>query len=109
MDMAIGQTQLVTPLQLAMLAGALGNCAFIYRPILMKEVRSSDGTIILQQNPTAIRTLNLDSAIVSTLHKSLIEVLAAGGTGGRAAVPNVELGERRVSLRAPAAPTITSP
>ncbi len=101
MDMAIGQTQLVTPLQLAVLAGALGNCAFIYRPILMKEVRSSDGTTILQQNPTVSRTLNLDSAIVATLHKSLIEVLAAGGTGGRAAVPNVEVGGKTGSAQNP--------
>jgi penicillin-binding protein 2 len=101
MDMAIGQTQLVTPLQLAMLAGALGNCAFVYRPILMKEVRASDGTIILQQNPTVLRTLNLDSTIASTLHKSLIEVLAAGGTGGRAAVPNVPVGGKTGSAQNP--------
>ncbi|HMD68894.1 MAG TPA: penicillin-binding protein 2 [Chitinivibrionales bacterium] len=101
MDMAIGQTQLVTPLQLAVLAGALGNCKFIYRPYLMKEVRASDGTIILQQNSTVSRTLNLDSVIVATLHKSLIEVLAAGGTGGRAAVRNVEVGGKTGSAQNP--------
>jgi len=46
MDMAIGQTQLVTPIQLASLVGALGNGSYVYRPFLMKEVRSSDGTVI---------------------------------------------------------------
>jgi penicillin-binding protein 2 len=101
MDMAIGQTQLVTPLQLASLAGALGNCRYVYRPFLMKEVRASDGSIILQQGSTASRTLDLDSSIVATLHRSLIEVLAAGGTGGRAAVPNVPVGGKTGSAENP--------
>jgi penicillin-binding protein 2 len=101
MDMAIGQTQLVTPLQLAMLAGALGNGNCVYRPFLMKEVRNSDGMVIAQQNPTVLKTLNLDSAIIGTLHKSLIEVMSAGGTGGRANVPNVPVGGKTGSAQNP--------
>ncbi|HUI91677.1 MAG TPA: penicillin-binding protein 2 [Chitinivibrionales bacterium] len=101
MDMAIGQTQLVTPIQLASLAGALGNGQCVYRPFLMKEVRSSDGTVIAQQNPVVSRTLSLDSTVVAALHKSLIEVMAAGGTGGRAAVPNVPVGGKTGSAENP--------
>jgi penicillin-binding protein 2 len=101
MDMAIGQTQLVTPIQLASLAGALGNGSYVFRPFLMREVRSSDGTVIAQQNSTVSRTLALDSSVVATLHKSLFEVMAAGGTGGRASVPNVPVGGKTGSAENP--------
>ena len=101
MDMAIGQTQLVTPIQLASVAGALGNGNYVYQPFLMKEVLSSDGTVIAQQNPIVSRTLTLDSSVVATLHKSLIEVMAAGGTGGRASVPNVPVGGKTGSAENP--------
>ncbi len=101
MDMAIGQTQLVTPIQLANLAGALGNGKYVYRPFLMKEVRNSDGMVIAQQSPSVSRALNLDSAIVAILHKSMVEVMAAGGTGGRANVPNVPVGGKTGSAQNP--------
>lgn len=101
MDMAIGQTQLVTPLQLASLAGSLGNGKYVYRPFLMKEVRNNEGMVIAQQNPTVSKTLGLDSTIIATLHKSLVEVMAAGGTGGRASVPNVPVGGKTGSAQNP--------
>jgi penicillin-binding protein 2 len=101
MDMAIGQTQLVTPIQLASLAGALGNGTYVYRPYLMKEVRNSDGVVVAQQSPVVSKTLSLDSTSIAALHKSLIEVMAAGGTGGRAAVPNVPVGGKTGSAQNP--------
>jgi penicillin-binding protein 2 len=101
MDMAIGQTQLVTPIQLASLAGSLGNGKFVYRPYLMKEVRNNDGIVIAQQNPVVNKTLSLDSTQVATLHTSLFEVMAAGGTGGRASVPNIPVGGKTGSAENP--------
>ncbi len=92
MDMAIGQTQLVTPIQLASLIGGLGNGHEVFRPYLMKEVRSMDGMVIAQQSPTIFKKLSLDSSIIATLHKALYEVMTAGGTGGRANVPGVKVG-----------------
>jgi penicillin-binding protein 2 len=67
----------------------------------MKEVRNSEGMVIAQQNPMVSRTLGLDSSIIATLHKSLVEVMAAGGTGGRAAVPNVPVGGKTGSAQNP--------
>ena len=99
MDMAIGQTQLVTPIQLANLAGALGNGKSVYRPFLMKEVRNSDGMVIAQQSPSVSRALNLDSAIVAILHKSMVEVMAAGGTGGRPTCPTYLWAEKQARRR----------
>jgi penicillin-binding protein 2 len=101
MDMAIGQTQLVTPLQLASVIGGVGNGREIFRPYLMKEVRSADGVVIAQQTPTATKQLQMDSSIVAVLHKSLFEVMAAGGTGGRANVPGVPVGGKTGSAENP--------
>jgi penicillin-binding protein 2 len=101
MDMAIGQTQLVTPLQLAALVGGAGNGREVFRPYLMKEVRSVDGIVLAQQNPTAYKKLMLDSLSVATLQKSLFEVMEAGGTGGRAHVPGVPVGGKTGSAENP--------
>lgn len=101
MDMAIGQTQLVTPLQLASLCGAAGNGHAVYRPFLMKEVRSADGIVIAQQSPVISRNLQMDSLTIATLHRSLFEVMEAGGTGGRANVPGVPVGGKTGSAENP--------
>jgi penicillin-binding protein 2 len=101
MDMAIGQTQLVTPLQLASLIGGVGNGHEVYRPFLMKEVRSADGIVIAQQNPSVSKKLSLDSLTIAVLHKSLFEVMEAGGTGGRATVPGVPVGGKTGSAENP--------
>jgi cell division protein FtsI/penicillin-binding protein 2 len=73
----------------------------LYRPFLMKEVRSADGIVITQQTPTVNHALNLDTAIISALHKSLEEVMAAGGTGGRANVPGIRVGGKTGSAENP--------
>jgi penicillin-binding protein 2 len=101
MDMAIGQTQLVTPLQLASLIGGLGNGHDVFRPFLMKEVRSIDGIVIAQQIPSVERKLVLDSTANKVLHTALYEVMIAGGTGGRAHVPGVPVGGKTGSSENP--------
>jgi len=101
MDMAIGQTQLVTPLQLACLIAGAGNGHVVYRPYLMKEVRSSDGIVLAQQSPQVMKTLQMDSLTIATIRKSLFEVMAAGGTGGRANVPGVPVGGKTGSAENP--------
>jgi penicillin-binding protein 2 len=101
MDMAIGQTQLITPLQLASLCGAVGNGHEVFRPFLMKEVRSADGIVIAQQNPMVSKNLRMDSLTIAVLHKSMFEVMAAGGTGGRANVPGVPVGGKTGSAENP--------
>jgi len=92
MDMAIGQTQLVTPIQLATLVGGLGNGHTIFHPYLMKEVRSMDGMVISQQAPTIYKKLPFDSSQITVLRTALYEVMTAGGTGGRADVPGIKVG-----------------
>jgi penicillin-binding protein 2 len=92
MDMAIGQTQLVTPLQLATLVGGLGNGHEIYKPYLLKEVRSVDGAVYEQRSPVLYKKLTIDSVSLAVLHTALVEVMEAGGTGGRGNVPGIPVG-----------------
>jgi penicillin-binding protein 2 len=101
MDLAIGQTQLVTPLQLANMAGALGNGTTLYRPFLLKDVRNPDGIVIMHNNPTVTRTLGLDPSFIETMHKAMLAVTEEGGTAGRAQVPHVPVGGKTGSAENP--------
>lgn len=101
MDLAIGQAQLMTPLQLANMVGALGNGTTMYRPYLLKEVRTSEGVVILRKTPTVARTLGLDPSIIVTMHKAMLEVTGIGGTGGRAQVIGIPVGGKTGSAENP--------
>ena len=101
MDLAIGQTQLVTPLQLVSMVGALANGTTLYRPYILKEVRNQDGIVIMQNKPTIIRRLGLDSSVIAVMHKAMLAVTEEGGTAGRAQVPHIPVGGKTGSAENP--------
>jgi penicillin-binding protein 2 len=101
MDLAIGQTQLVTPIQLANMVGAMGNGTTLYRPFLLKDVRNPDGIVIMENKPSIIRTLGLDPSVVATMHRAMLAVTEEGGTAGRAQVPHVPVGGKTGSAENP--------
>jgi len=101
LDLAIGQTQVVTPLQLALMVGGLGNGKSLFRPFLVKEERSRDGTIMRKHAPELISTLEFSEESMSILHESMTSVIEPGGTGGRAKVPGVPVGGKTGSAENP--------
>jgi penicillin-binding protein 2 len=101
LDLAIGQTQLVTPIQLACMIGALGNGRHLWRPFLAKEIRDVNGIVIEQTNPAIRYTLPFDSTTIAGIHEAMIEVMRPGGTGGRAAVRGVVVGGKTGSAENP--------
>lgn len=101
LDMAIGQTQLATPLQLAIMAGGLGNGRAIYTPFIVKEERNGDGIIVRQHHPHVRDSINFRKSTLATLHLAMLKVLEPGGTGGRAAVPGVPVGGKTGSAQNP--------
>ncbi len=101
MDLAIGQAQLMTPLQLANMVGSLGNGITLYHPYLLKEVRNSEGVVTMRKAPDPIRALGLDPSLIVTMHKAMLEVTAAGGTGGRAQVQGIPVGGKTGSAENP--------
>jgi penicillin-binding protein 2 len=101
MDLAIGQTQLVTPIQLASMVGAMGNGKALYRPFLLREVRNAEGMVIMQNKPVVIRNLDIDMSIIEIMRRSMLAVTEAGGTAGRAQVPHVPVGGKTGSAENP--------
>lgn len=93
LNLAIGQGQLVTPLQEAVLAGAIATGKGVYRPHLMKELRDSDGNVVGRYIPEKI----FDGKMSEVTHEALLAGMDSvvnhpGGTGRRAAVPGVRVG-----------------
>jgi penicillin-binding protein 2 len=101
LDLAIGQTQVVTPIQLALMVGGLANSHAIYKPFLVKEERSEDGAVLRQVRSELKSTLNFQPVTEETMTEALESVIKAGGTGGRAAVPGVPVGGKTGSAENP--------
>jgi penicillin-binding protein 2 len=101
LDLAIGQAQVITPLQLALMVGGLGNGKALYRPYLVKEERSRDGIVVKQYYPKLRDTLNFKPSTIEALHMAMLRVLEPGGTGGRAAVKDIPVGGKTGSAQNP--------
>jgi len=101
LDLAIGQAQVLTPLQLAVMIGTIGNGALQYRPHLVKEIRSHEGLVIKQFPPYAANKVNLHPETIECMRKALKGVIDPGGTGGRAAVPGIAVGGKTGSAQNP--------
>ncbi len=53
--MAFGQTLTVTPIQMAVAVAAIANDGLLMKPRLLREIRSSDGTLIAEIAPEPVR------------------------------------------------------
>ncbi|MBD3239803.1 MAG: penicillin-binding protein 2, partial [Chitinivibrionales bacterium] len=91
-DHAIGQTQSMTPLQLARMAATIATGGPLLRPHLLKEVRTHNGVVVEQQLPEILAELDLDSAALAAVREGMVRVLGPGGTAGRARVEGVAVG-----------------
>lgn len=101
LDLAIGQTQVVTPLQLALMVGGLGNCKHLYKPIVVKGERNSEGKLINLRQPQIKSEIGISDSIVPVIREALASVLKERGTGGRAAVPGIPVGGKTGSAQNP--------
>lgn len=102
LDLAIGQAQIFTPLQLAVMVGGLGNGKTIYRPFILKEKRSRDGIVINQVSPVIKNELNFEDTVIETIQLAMVDVIVgAGGTGRRARVPGIRVGGKSGSAENP--------
>jgi penicillin-binding protein 2 len=93
LNLAIGQGQLVTPLQEAVMAGSVATGKGVYRPHFMKELRTLDGKVVRRYEPVKIREGNMSPET----HQALVDGMDSvvnhpGGTGKRAAIPGIRVG-----------------
>ena len=88
---SIGQfNTAATPLQMAMVAGAIGNGGVMFTPHVMKEVRDDKGTVTRSYKPAPWRSA-VGRATADTMREAMIGVVE-GGTGSAARISGLEVG-----------------
>jgi len=88
---AIGQNDVAaTPLQMAMVAGAVANDGRVMVPHVLKDVRDGDGNIVDTYEPE-VWTAAMDSA-TATLMREAMRGVVESGTATGLAVPGFEIG-----------------
>ena len=87
---AFGQERLlVTPLQMAMVAGAVANGGVLMKPHLLARVESPGGSIVSKVHPQKLgRAIKPETAAALT---TMMEAVVTGGTGTAAAIPGVKV------------------
>ncbi len=88
-SLAIGYEIAVTPLQLVMAYGAIANGGLLLRPQLVREAKSSSGTLRWQSEPEVIRRV-VEADVAATLRGVLAHAVAEG-TGRSAGVRGVSI------------------
>jgi peptidoglycan glycosyltransferase len=87
---AIGQEDVsATPLEMALVAGAIANHGAIMRPHVMAEIRDSEGHVARSYQPS-IWLQATSPATADTLRQLMVGVVQAG-TGTGAALPGVQV------------------
>jgi len=101
-DLAIGQAQILTPIQLALMGGGIGTGHLVYRPrLLMSARRPDNGAVTMERSPEVLRKLEISPENLAVMHEAMVDVIGPGGTAGRAAVPGVNVGGKTGSAQNP--------
>ena len=88
---AFGQNDVsATPLEMAMVAGAVADGGKIMTPHVLQEVRDADAKVIQRYHPSVWRTA-MDDGTAQALHDAMLKVVQSG-TATRLAVPGFTVG-----------------
>lgn len=102
LNLAIGQGELVTPLQVAAYFGAMASNKGLYQPHFMKEIRSPQGALIRSYVPKMIGSGHMKEENHQIILEAMYEVVnAPHGTGGAARVKGVRVGGKTGSAENP--------
>lgn len=84
-NMSIGQGYIsTTPLQMALVACAIANDGVIYRPHLVKEIRSTDGKVLERIEPKVLSQIPAPPSLWNAVKQGMLA--AVYGPGGTARV-----------------------
>ena len=86
---AFGQgTTLVTPLNMALISGAIANDGMMMQPYLVKEIISEEGEVLKETKPVMLRQSTM-STVARELKEYMVSTIDAGSL---AALPGVRVG-----------------
>lgn len=85
-----GQSVAVTPIQLASAVSAAVNGGTLYKPTIVKQVISSDGTVVIDNKPEAVR--QVISGETSAKVRKILESVVENGSGRNAQIPGYRVG-----------------
>lgn len=91
--LSIGQGFIgVTPLQMALIAGAFANGGVIYQPHLVKSVTDAGGINMYERQVTAVSSLGAAPEHLEIIRRGMWKVVnSSGGSGRRAAVESLQI------------------
>lgn len=93
LSIAIGQGfNLVTPAQMLSLISAVANGGVLYKPLVVKRIESSDGSLVKQQLPVVLGRLSASAKTLQLIKRGLIDAVnKSTGTGWIARIPGVNV------------------
>lgn len=93
LSVAIGQGyNLVTPIQMAVLTSALANDGIRVKPLIVKQIRTVDGTVLIENQPQAIGRLPFSKKNLDRVRKALWKVVQGErGTGKIARIKDIDI------------------
>jgi len=89
-NVSFGQGLSVTAIQLVNAMAAVANGGYLMKPYIVKSVTDREGKTIYSNSPV-IRTRVISGEAASTVTSILKNVVAAGGSGARAAIDGYEV------------------
>jgi penicillin-binding protein A len=88
--LAFGQERMqVTPLQMAMVAGAIANRGVVMKPTLTDRIRKPDGSLLVRVQPDELRRA-VKTEVAGDI-AAMMEGVVSGGTGTAAQIPGVRV------------------
>ena len=101
LNLSIGQGELtVTPLQMALVAAALGNRGSVWRPHYTQKIVYTDGRPDESPKPERVSVVNATPAAWDEVQRGL-EVVVSSGTGGGVKIPGLIVGGKTGTAQNP--------
>ena len=108
LDLAIGQQQIFTPLQLAVMTGAICNAKERYQPFLAQKIVDSNNEIVFhrERGDNVVSLGEIKPASFDVIKKGLVHsVHEGGGTGRRARVDGIPVAGKTGTAENPLGPS----
>lgn len=102
MNLSIGQSQSLTPLQIAMIPMGIGNGERLYKPHFLMETRTGDNTFLSRSKPQVIQEFSFKPGSIETIKEGMFRVCnAKGGTGSKTMLDYLPVGGKSGSAENP--------